>query len=379
MRYRGLMMRVVVLTKRQYTNKDVIDDQYGRLWEIPLGLAREGHHVTCVCLSYRTRKSEHSEFGSDGGPEVRWISVNLGTFVLFGLLKYLWVANKVIRDEKPDFIWSCSDTVYSILGYFFAKAHRCRSIADLYDNFESFGSFRVPILNLLFRYVVRHSDGVSCVSERLLRHVTDSYRRKKNTTVITNAINTRVFHPIDKAKCREKLGLPQDVVLIGTAGDLSDHRGADTMLQAILKFPDELDNIHFAVAGYRHSDTKIPVRNNIHDLGLMAPNDVPLLINSLDLAVVYNRSSLFGDFCFPQKFYEILACQIPMVAADVGELSLILHDKPHLLYNDGNLDSILGAILRQLERRELLDFVVPTWDDQARLLLRQMNSLLTDA
>jgi len=32
-------MRIVVLSKRQYTNKDVIDDRYGRLWEIPMALA----------------------------------------------------------------------------------------------------------------------------------------------------------------------------------------------------------------------------------------------------------------------------------------------------------------------------------------------------
>ena len=66
-----MTMRVVVLTKRQYTNKDVIDDRYGRLWEIPMALAREGHDVTCVCLSYQS-SSETAEIVTDGrGNSVR--------------------------------------------------------------------------------------------------------------------------------------------------------------------------------------------------------------------------------------------------------------------------------------------------------------------
>ena len=48
----SLRMRIVVLCKRQYTNRDVIDDRYGRLWEIPAELARAGHSVTCVSFSY---------------------------------------------------------------------------------------------------------------------------------------------------------------------------------------------------------------------------------------------------------------------------------------------------------------------------------------
>lgn len=82
-------MRVVVLTKRQYTNRDVIDDRYGRLWEIPLGLAREGHEVTCVCLSYRKKGAGQETYEDSQGHAIRWISVNLGSFLVFGFFKYL--------------------------------------------------------------------------------------------------------------------------------------------------------------------------------------------------------------------------------------------------------------------------------------------------
>ena len=67
------MPKILVLTKRQYTHKDLLDDRFGRLREIPLELARRGHRVTGLCLSYRSREED---WVSDG--PVRWKSINAG-------------------------------------------------------------------------------------------------------------------------------------------------------------------------------------------------------------------------------------------------------------------------------------------------------------
>ena len=48
-------MRILVLTKRQYMGKDLLDDRFGRFRELPLELARLGHQVHGLCLSYRAR------------------------------------------------------------------------------------------------------------------------------------------------------------------------------------------------------------------------------------------------------------------------------------------------------------------------------------
>ena len=370
-------MHVVVLTKRQYTNRDVIDDRYGRLWEIPLGLAGQNCRVTCLCLSYQKRSSAPLDYVDANGNSVKWISVNLGFFKVTGLLKYLYLANKIIRDERPDVIWSCSDTIYAIFGYCFSKLHKCISIVDLYDNFEYFGSYKVPFLRGLYRKVVRESDGVSCVSESLSRHIVATYGRTKNTTVITNAVDSSVFRPMDKRECLDKLGLPQDVKIIGSAGDISNYRGADMMYRAMLEKSAISGTVQLAVAGYRTPDTKIPNNENVHDLGMLPFADVPVFLNSLDLAIVYNRRSSFGDYCFPQKFYEMLACHVPIVAANVGEMSLLLAGDQHLLYEDGDLESLASAIQRQLKERRLTGLQIPSWQEQASLLLNQMETAFT--
>ena len=37
--YVDCRMKILVLTKRQYMGKDLLDDRFGRFWEVPLELA----------------------------------------------------------------------------------------------------------------------------------------------------------------------------------------------------------------------------------------------------------------------------------------------------------------------------------------------------
>lgn len=48
-------MRILVLTKRQYMAKDLIDDRFGRFWKLPMELARLGHKRRGLRLNYREK------------------------------------------------------------------------------------------------------------------------------------------------------------------------------------------------------------------------------------------------------------------------------------------------------------------------------------
>ena len=75
-------MKILVLTKRQYMGKDLLDDRFGRFREIPLELARFGHQVLGICLSYRTKEEDQVE-DRDASSEatVVWHSFNIGKLV----------------------------------------------------------------------------------------------------------------------------------------------------------------------------------------------------------------------------------------------------------------------------------------------------------
>lgn len=369
-------MHIVVICKRQYTNKDVIDDRYGRLWEIPAALARRGHSVTAICLSYQARTLHEESFSAPGGGHVRWHSVNLGRLRVPGFLRYLWLVRKTVLAERPEVIWSASDSIYTILGEHTARRIRRPVVTDLYDNFEYFAAYRVPFVRRRFRRAVRDSDGVTCVSHALQQHVRGDYGRAGQTAVVTNAVDTSLFRPMDKAACRRQLGLPANAMLAGAAGDISNYRGADMLYQAFVGEQAKLGDAMLVVAGFRNDDTQVPAADNIIDLGRLQPEQVPVFLNCLDVAIIYNRSSIFGDFCFPQKFFEAVACELPVVVARVGELGGLLQDQPELFYEDGDTASLVKTIKRQLHERQRATVAVPSWDDQAALLEELLETVV---
>jgi len=75
-------LQILVLTKRQYMHKDLIDDRFGRFREIPLALAQMRHQVKGLCLSYQ----EKNEGWLKDGP-VLWKSINAGALKIVGLIR----------------------------------------------------------------------------------------------------------------------------------------------------------------------------------------------------------------------------------------------------------------------------------------------------
>jgi glycosyltransferase involved in cell wall biosynthesis len=356
--------------------RDLLDDAFGRFRELPLALARRGQEVTGICLSYRDR-DEGTVIDEDrnAGVRVIWHSVNAGRTKLPGLIRFMRQASKLAHRTQPDVILAFSDSFYGIMGVQLARRLNSKCVFDLYDNFESFGSTSIPGMLPLYKRAVRVADGVTCVSNALMHLVRESYKRDKLTALIPNAIENSVFYPRDKAKCRQALGLPLDATIIGTAGALHKNRGIDALFRGFESPSKHEANIHLAVAGSRDRVTRLPSGPRVHDLGVLPLSKVPLLLSSLDVAVVCNKDSLFGRYCFPQKAYEIIACRVPMVAADVGAMKELMQPHAQYLFKPDDPSDLARAVRAQLDARFVPDVDVPTWDYVAGELERFLHSI----
>ena len=359
-------MRILVLTKRQYTNKDLIDDRFGRVREIPLALARRGHHVRGICLSYAHRPS-----GVVNDGPVRWHSVNAGRLKIPGLLQFIRLSSSECR--QADVIWACSDSIYGIIGRRLSRLYRKPLVFDLYDNFEDFAAARMPVVNRLYRAAVRRADAVTVVSLPLSRLIA-SYGRIGGVWILENGVRTDLFRPMNKSDCRRRLGLPVDAAIVGTAGSLDRNRGIAVLYSAFRQLKSRCPNLHLAVAGPR--DTAPPEGEGIHDLGVLPLEAVPTLFNALDVAVICNQDNAFGRYCHPQKAGEIMACNVPLVAARVGSMAQIFQTNPDWLYEPDNVGSLLSAISARLRKKAIPYPAVPTWDDQAAKLEQCLAAVL---
>lgn len=349
------MLRILVLSKRQYTGKDLLDDRFGRIREIPFFLGQSGHHVRGLCLSYKPRE----EGWKMDGP-VLWKSINATPFKIPGLLRFIHQAQGLAR--KSDVIWACSDSFYGIIGYALSRKYKVPLVFDLYDNFEYFLAARLPVVKQLYRRVLRKCDAVTCVSAPL-SHLVASYGRKGAITVLENAVSKDRFRPMKKQEGRAALGLPQNARIVGTAGALEKNRGFPALLEAFDKLKAEFPDIHLALAGPR--DVMIPKGERIHDFGILTYDKVPSFLNVLDVAVICMRNDGFGRYCFPQKAREIMACGVPLIAARVGSMELLLADHPSWLFKPEDPEDLAGAIKNRLEDSSTSYSDIPSWSDIA--------------
>src|SRR5690606_25591764 len=107
------------------------------------------------------------------------------------------------------------------------------------------------------------------------------------------------------------------------------------------------------------------------------PHDkVALLFGALDAGVICILDTTFGRYCFPQKAYEMLACDLPVVAADVGAMHHLLADCPECLYRAGNASDLADKLERQLRAPVKLDTPIQDWGEVVTGIEPRLKSVL---
>jgi glycosyltransferase involved in cell wall biosynthesis len=368
MRYPRL--RILVLTKRQYTNKDLLDDRFGRLREIPLALASRGHSVRGLCLSYAVRE----EGRVLDGP-VAWKSVNATPLIIPGLLRFV---REAARDARTcDVIWACSDSFYGIIGFLLSRATGVPLVFDLYDNFEFFLAGRLPLIKQLYRHVLRNCEAVTCVSKPLAELIR-TRGRTHGLHVLENAVRHDLFMPLDQLECRSAMNLPLTSRIIGTAGALDENRGIQNLFQAFSRLQERIPDLHLALAGRRRTTLPIPFHSRVHDLGELALEAVPSFFNALDAAVVCNLDNDFGRYCFPQKAREIMACDVPIVAANVGSMQHLLRNHPEWLYSPNSPVDLARVLEKRLNDRKTGYEAVISWNKATDVLEAVLTGVVSE-
>ena len=366
-------MNIAFLSKRQYMQKDVIDDRYARVYELPNQLAHQGHRVLGVCLSYRKRAEGRFEHYREDEGLLEWRSFNLGALIAPGFWRYLRQTEALLRDFKPDLLLGCSDCLHAVITAHLARKIKVPYFLDLYDNYESFGLAKIPGLLPLYRQAVKNATGVSCVSEPLSDYIHRHYSHG-NVLTLESTITGGDFQPRDKQACRKSLDLPEHGRLIGVAGSLSRSRGINLLYDSFLRLAESDAGLHLALAGPIDRHCPIPNHPRIHYLGMLPHGRICDFYNALDLAVVCMRDTEFGRYAFPQKTYEILACQTPILTARLGALAQTFKDYPQCLYEADNPIDLQQKIAALLRAPCTVDIPIPTWSEQAERLAEWLRT-----
>ena len=167
-----------------------------------------------------------------------------------------------------------------------------------------------------------------------------------------------IFQQMDKIECRKRLGLPADKKLIGYTGStLVQNRGLDILFKVFADLRLQIPDILLILTGKKGPGISIPSEANW--LGYIPDADMPLLLNSLDLLVVMNQQSAFGNYSYPVKLYEAMRCQVPVVVTETLSTKWIMRLYHDLLIEPGNADKLCDKIkstllLKKIEYQEQL-------------------------
>ncbi|MCU0596542.1 MAG: glycosyltransferase family 4 protein [Desulfobacterota bacterium] len=311
-------MKILFLSKRRPQGKDLFTRPYGRFFHIPRILSERGHDVALLLLSYRKEvPSAATRYG------MKWI---MESVFPSGPFAYIRRAENVIRDFKPDWIVGFSDTYYGILAAWLGKRHGIGSVIDAYDNYESYIPWLKP-LHLLWRKAISKATLLTAAGPHLAEFMASGRRDRKARTVPMAA--DPHFKPLDRLECRRKLGLPTQAKIIGTCGAVHSGRGIDLLFRAYDRLKSEHPQFEMVLTGHRQRGMSIP--SGVRWLGYLPDEDMPFLLNSLDVLIVLNQLSDFGKFSYPVKLYEAMRSRIPVVATDTAPARWILEDREAFL------------------------------------------------
>lgn len=363
-------MNILFISKRHYTNRDLILDRFGRLFHLPAYLARQGHPVTYVAANYRARADE--EFRIAG---VTFLSLGFRPYQLFRYLLKLW---SISKKNRPDMIIASSDIHFGLLGLCLARWFGVPLVFDVYDQYAAFSSCRIPGMKHIYHLMLKKADLVLVASRPMERFVADY---NANVLLTPNGIDPEVFKKQDKQAVRSRLGIDQESLVVGYFGSMEKQRGIDTLIAACAELRREFPNLILLMAGKSEDDLDLQ-QPWIKYRGQVSQTEVADLISAADVcALPYIPSTLvnMGSSC---KTAEYLACGIPIVISQAAlrNAEYFLSDTgladtvKQGLYDQGSITGLGDAIRRQLTNPKAFpaDLAV-TWETIGDNLLGRLK------
>lgn len=369
-------MRVLVLTKRRISRKDVLQERHGRIFELSRGVAQAGHEVSGIAVGYRNEPKAPTTHLIDGDVTVRWQAFTFNLILPWHIFS---AVSQHIEHFQPHVLWCSGDAFQVIAGVRLGQRHGIPVVCDLYDNYEAFLATRIPGVTHAFRRALHTSDGVTCVSEPLARFVRESYRFRGPIEVIENGVHAEVFQGMSRLKARAKLGMPRNAILIGTAGSLRKRRGLVTLLNAFRQVRREVPGTRLLLAGPLDRHAPPPSDEGVYYLGELDFTEMPVFLASLDVGVILNRDTAFGRFCYPLKLPEMLAARIPIVAAAVGATGELFSDHEQSLFSPDDANDLASKLIRQCRNPARPPLTPLGWPKLSRKLSDLLRRVVSDA
>jgi len=275
-----------------------------------------------------------------------------------------------------------------------AKKYGVPVVFDLKDWFPDSAAayYKNPLLKWalrngiwqITRYNLEKSDLISTVSPSLVDRLD---RLGFESRLITNGADTDYFKPMDAAEGKRRLGLDEDLFVMGFAGSMEKWYVLDEVIKKFSELLDrEGDSRLLIVGGSLFTGYEDELKGLAKDLGiadkviftgLVEYRELPRYISAMDLCLIpFSPSSDYWvDIVLPNKFFEYSACGKPILSYPIPDVMKIGGE--HLfIYHD--MDEFLDKVLeiKNGPRSFEVDMTNYSWKKKAEEMEGLLESLV---
>lgn len=220
---------------------------------------------------------------------------------------------------------------------------------------------------------------VSVSSENKRKCIAYGLSTAENTEVFPNCVNTGIFHKMDVADMKHKLGIKNNDFVISFVGGFIPRKGPDRVAQAIRNLNDPNIKVMFIgkpFPGYAY-DFDCP---GIIHKGPLEHDLIPIYLNCSDVFVLPTQKEGCSN-----AVVEALAMGLPVISSDGSFNDDILDDKNSIRINPDDVEALTEAIRRLRDnkglRQSMSDYSSSRHDEygitgRARRIVSFINKLL---
>ncbi len=189
--------------------------------------------------------------------------------------------------------------------------------------------------------------GVICVSTKnKIESINLGLTVPEKCIVVPNSVNTSIFRKLNREECRRRLGLPENVFIIGYVGWFNERKGIYRVLEALKRINGETV-YSILIGGHAELDN-----SSVLVMGRIPHNDLPYYLNAADIFVL---PTLEEGCC--NAIVEALACGLPVISSNRPFNWDILDENNSIMIDPENINEIASAIIDlrdNIQKRESL-------------------------
>lgn len=214
---------------------------------------------------------------------------------------------------------------------------------------------RMPLYNAIDRWSIRRYEQVMCVSAALRDECLAMGVPAGRCHLIRNGIDVSAYGQQEsRSESRQRLGIADGRFLVGAVGRLSPEKGFDRLIRAVNDLTRQGHPIDLLIAGEgaeRAALTQLIQQQKAESFVRLIGHlpDPRSFFHACDAFVLSSLSE-----GLPNVVLEAMACSVPVIATEVGELSAVIDSEVDGLLVPPDSPAALADSLRRLLADESL-------------------------